>query len=110
MHPSFLSSVRLRRHARFAGPALFLLRRNRSGIYSPAADGDEPAAGWQFHPLQYLYFAVPDLEKTRDRVLAAGGAIDEDIAEMPWGERLFYARDPLGSRLCFVDEATLFTG
>lgn len=29
---------------------------------------------------------------------------------MPWGERLFYALDPLGSRLCFVEEGTVFTG
>ena len=79
-------------------------------VYSPAADGDQPEAGWRFHPLQYLYFAVPALEEARDRLLKAGGTVDEDIAAMPWGERLFYARDPLGSRLCFVDESTVFTG
>ena len=79
-------------------------------LYSPAADGDEPASGWAFHPLQYLYFAVPALEDVRDRLRAAGGTVDEDIAVKPWGERLFYARDPLGNRLCFVDEGTVFVG
>jgi hypothetical protein len=29
---------------------------------------------------------------------------------MPWGERMFHSRNPLGSRICFVDEKTLFTG
>jgi hypothetical protein len=29
---------------------------------------------------------------------------------MPWGERLFYAKDPSGNPICFVDEGTLFTG
>lgn len=78
--------------------------------YDPIADGDQGMGGWQFHPLQYLYFAVADLEATLARVRAAGGIIDEPIGTMPWGERLFYARDPFGSRLCFVDERTLFTG
>ena len=28
----------------------------------------------------------------------------------PWGERSFYAFDPFGNGLCFVDETTVFTG
>jgi hypothetical protein len=28
----------------------------------------------------------------------------------PWGERSFYAFDPDGNGLCFVDERTVFTG
>ena len=42
------------------------------------------------------------------------GAIVEgemgEIAERPWGERSFYAHDPFGNPVCFVDERTLFTG
>jgi predicted enzyme related to lactoylglutathione lyase len=78
--------------------------------YDPAADGDGKADGWRFHPLQYFYFAVADLERAMTRVEAAGGTIDEPIATLPWGERMFYARDPIGSRISFVDERTLFTG
>ena len=78
--------------------------------YDPVADGDNAEGGWRFHPLQYLYFAVPDLEATLARVRTAGGTIDGDISIMPWGERLFYARDPFGSQICFVDDRTLFTG
>jgi hypothetical protein len=29
---------------------------------------------------------------------------------MPWGERRFWARDPFGNPISFVDEKTLFTG
>ena len=78
--------------------------------YDPVADGDGEQGGWQFHPHQYLYFAVADLEATLARVQSAGGTLDAGIETMPWGERLFYARDPFGSRICFVDERTLFTG
>jgi len=78
--------------------------------YDPVADGDGEQGGWHFHPHQYLYFAVADLEGTLARVQSAGGTIDASIEIMPWGERLFYARDPFGSRICFVDERTLFTG
>jgi hypothetical protein len=33
-----------------------------------------------------------------------------EIVKRPWGERSFYAIDPTGNKLCFVDAATLFTG
>lgn len=78
--------------------------------YSPAADGDDPGEGWAFHESQYLYFSVPELEAVRDRVPEAGGKLLTEIEAMPWGEILFYAADPLGSRLCFVQSDTLFTG
>jgi hypothetical protein len=32
------------------------------------------------------------------------------ILVRPWGEKSFYAEDPWGNGLCFVDEKTLFTG
>ncbi|HTX21362.1 MAG TPA: VOC family protein [Candidatus Aquilonibacter sp.] len=78
--------------------------------YDPIADGDGKQGEWNFHPLQYIYFAVSDLEAARERVQNAGGTIEGDIKKMPWGERMFYARDPFGSRISFVDEQTLFTG
>jgi predicted enzyme related to lactoylglutathione lyase len=78
--------------------------------YDPVADGDELGEGWRPHPCQYLYFSVPDVEIALERVQAAGGTIDRRIETMPWGERLFYARDPSGNPISFVDETTLFTG
>ena len=65
-----------------------------------------------------LYFAVSNLAAVHARARAMrclsresvhgepGGA----IVRRPWGERSFYAVDPAGNRLCFVDRRTLFTG
>lgn len=78
--------------------------------YDPVADGDERGPGWLLHENQYLYFAVPDLDAVRARVQQSGGRNVTDIETMPWGERMFYAEDPLGSRISFVDDSTLFTG
>lgn len=33
-----------------------------------------------------------------------------EIAKRPWGERSFYAIDPFGNELCFVEAGTIFTG
>ena len=78
--------------------------------YDPVADGDGEHDGWRFHPFQYFYFAVPDLETMLARFEKAGGTIDRGIQTMPWGERMFYGRDPFGSRISFVDERTVFKG
>jgi predicted enzyme related to lactoylglutathione lyase len=47
---------------------------------------------------------------TLTRATGAGATILDSIEEMPWGERLFYAHDPFGNPLSFVDDRTLFTG
>jgi predicted enzyme related to lactoylglutathione lyase len=78
--------------------------------YDAVADGDGDQGRWSFHPFQYFYFAVADLEATFERARAAGGTMESAIQVMPWGERLFYCRDPFGSPLCFVDAATKFVG
>ena len=78
--------------------------------YDPAADGDEVGEGWRHHENQYLYFAVPDIEATRRRVEDAHGKAISAINVMPWGERLFYAQDPFGNPIAFVDENTVFRG
>ncbi len=78
--------------------------------YDPAADGDELGEGWRHHINQYIYFSVEDLEAIHARARELDAPALDAIAEMPWGERLFYARDPFGNPICFVDERTLFTG
>ena len=73
----------------------------------------EPDPGIEARPNQdYVYLAVRDLEAFHARA-AKLGALDAEmgsIAKRPWGERSFYAHDPLGNPLCFVDDGTLFTG
>jgi catechol 2,3-dioxygenase-like lactoylglutathione lyase family enzyme len=66
----------------------------------------------------HIYFAVSNLEEIHARArelgcLAPGkvhGGSAAEIITRPWGERCFYAVDPFGSGLCFVDETTIFTG
>jgi catechol 2,3-dioxygenase-like lactoylglutathione lyase family enzyme len=72
-------------------------------------------------PTEALYLADDDLEATYRRAKRLGclapGLIHNDpsnpageIVVRPWGERSFYASDPSGNPLCFVDPRTLFTG
>ena len=71
------------------------------------------------HPAaKALYCLVDDLEAVHARAKKLGWLSKEKvhgepggaIAVRPWGERSFYAEDPFGNGLCFVDETTLFTG
>ena len=79
--------------------------------FDPVADGDQLGDGWKHHADQYIYFSVADLQSSLDRIQAAGGTIvDGGIQEMPWGERMFWDRDPFGNPISFVDETTVFTG
>lgn len=83
--------------------------------FDPRADGDD----FDARPLpDHIYFAVPDLDATYEACKKAGatfasgevhGAPAGAIAVRPWGERSFYAADPFGNKLCFVDERTKFT-
>jgi len=68
-----------------------------------------------------LYFATSDLEGVYRRARRLGcltaGLLHDDpssplgeIVVRPWGERSFYAEDPSGNALCFVDAHTLFVG
>lgn len=66
----------------------------------------------------YIYFSVGDIAGVHARArelgcLAKGevhGASAGEVVTRPWGESSFYAHDPFGNRLCFVDRRTLFTG
>ncbi len=84
--------------------------------FDPRADGDD----LDLPPLpDHLYFSADDLEAIRDAIEPAGGRLAQGevhggpasgIARRPWGERSFYAIDPFGNRLCFVEKGTEFTG
>src|SRR5271170_1496082 len=72
-------------------------------------------------PTEALYFATSQLDETHHRARTLGALSTElihndpaspagEIVVRPWGERSFYAFDPSGNPLCFVDARTLFTG
>ncbi len=71
------------------------------------------------HPAaKALYFACPDLDQVHARAKALGCLSEESVhgtpagepVVRPWGERSFYADDPWGNPLCFVDEGTIYRG
>ena len=79
-------------------------------VYDPEADGD-PAGEWTHHPNQYIYIGVDDVDAAFRRAATLGATLESDsVDSMPWGERLFYARDPSGNPICLVDAKTLFLG
>jgi catechol 2,3-dioxygenase-like lactoylglutathione lyase family enzyme len=65
-----------------------------------------------------LYFTVKDLEAAFERAKELGCLSQESVHDAPgggivvrpWGERSFYAEDPWGNPLCFVEEGTVYTG
>jgi predicted enzyme related to lactoylglutathione lyase len=67
---------------------------------------------------EYVYFAVDDLEALHARAKDLDALSKEkvhgesagEIVVRPWRERSFYAFDPWGNGICFVDDETLFTG
>ena len=83
---------------------------NCSGTILALANPAEHDAEWRPNP-DYIYLSVPDLEQVFELAKAAGcKKLDEEITTQPWGERSFYAQDPFGNPICFVDEGTMFTG
>lgn len=71
------------------------------------------------HPAaKALYFLVDELEPVYERAGKLGwlsrekvhGEPGGEISVRPWGERSFYAEDPWGNPLCFVQSGTVYTG
>ena len=97
---------RASRHYIDCGPVILAL-------VDVTSEGDQPK------PIpDNIYFAVKNLDEIHKRAKGLNCLSHEDvhgdsageIVKRPWGERSFYALDPWGNKLCFVDETTLFTG
>ena len=55
------------------------------------------------HPVTFhLAFAVDDMESTRQRLVAAGAALDGDVDVTPSGDKLAFLRDPWGYTIQLV--------
>ena len=75
--------------------------------YDALADGDTATVRPNPQP---VYFSVHDVEAVHERVRRRGATDITPIETRPWGERSFYATDPFGNPICFVDATTLFRG
>ena len=76
--------------------------------FDPQADGDDFDA--RPNP-DHIYIAVDGLEDVFVRIRSLGCEwLEEAIETRPWGERSFYAKDPFGNPISFVDRSTKFTG
>jgi predicted enzyme related to lactoylglutathione lyase len=79
---------------------------------------DVTASGAPHPAAKALYFTVKDLDAIHRRAISIGalskesihGAPGGDIVTRPWGERSFYAEDPWGNPLCFVEAGTVYAG
>ena len=99
-------SIRGSRYYFDCGPVILTL-------LDPSPGGEKPAPS-----SDTTYFSVKDLEAVHARAKALGCLSNDDVHDAsggqivtrPWGERSFYAADPFGNSLCFVDAATIFTG
>ncbi|GIU84787.1 MAG: hypothetical protein KatS3mg008_1562 [Acidimicrobiales bacterium] len=56
---------------------------------------------------EHVTFAVPDVRRVFQIASEAGCSwIEDQVRRRPWGELSFYARDPFGNPICFVEEST----
>jgi predicted enzyme related to lactoylglutathione lyase len=79
---------------------------------------DVSSSGTPHTAAKALYFTVKNLESAFERAKDLGCLSQESVHDAPgggivvrpWGERSFYAEDPWGNPLCFVEEGTVYTG
>jgi predicted enzyme related to lactoylglutathione lyase len=79
---------------------------------------DVSSKGKPYPAAKALYFTVKNLEAAFERAKELGSLSREDVHDepgggivvRPWGERSFYAEDPWGNPLCFIEEGTVYTG
>jgi len=99
----FYASLGFAEHARLPGPdgapGFIGLRRDGAEIAVATEDsprmlaGVEPGPG----PRHELFVYVEDVDAAVAGVEAAGGSVLRPAADMPWGERVGFVRDPEGN-------------
>ncbi|HXK34658.1 MAG TPA: VOC family protein [Dehalococcoidia bacterium] len=90
-----------RRHYFYCGPTILAI-----------VDPREHDAAAPVRPnVEHVYFSVAGIDAAYAAARRAGCSWLEDrVRKRDWGERSFYARDPFGNPICFVEEKTAFTG
>ncbi len=76
--------------------------------FDPKVDGDdyEPKPN-----ADHVYISVFNLDQVDSLIKdSAASYIEEFIKTQPLEEKSFYAKDPFGNPICFVDDRTVFSG
>lgn len=82
--------------------------------HAPHVEAGDPDGAADVSPNpDWIVFEVPDLGRAHAAAIGAGARLPADevpgigplgrIAVRPWGERSFYAVDPFGNGICFVE-------
>jgi uncharacterized glyoxalase superfamily protein PhnB len=76
----------------------------RAGDVRILLNQDDGARGWdrvKGEGVSFQFITDQSVDDIAARIKAAGGAIDSEPADMPWGMRMFRLRDPDGFKLVF---------
>jgi extradiol dioxygenase family protein len=82
--------------------------------HAPHVEAGDPDAVDDVRPNpDWIVFQVDDIERVHTAAIGVGARLPAEvvpgigplgrIAVRPWGERSFYAEDPFGNRICFVE-------
>jgi uncharacterized glyoxalase superfamily protein PhnB len=71
---------------------------------------DDGAKGWdrvKGEGFSLMFTTAQDIDAVARRIKSAGGVLDTEPADMPWGVRMFRLRDPDGFKLAIASERPL---
>ena len=93
-----------RRHERDGRLAAVSLKAGRVRILLGQDDG---AKGWdrvKGQGLSLQFSTVQNVDELASRIKSAGGTLDTEPVDVPWGARVFRVSDPDGFKLVFSSE------
>jgi lactoylglutathione lyase len=79
----------------------------RAGDVRLLLNQDDGAKGWERSKgegMSLMITTAQDIDGIAARIRAAGGTLDSEPADMPWGVRMFRVHDPDGFRIAFSSE------
>jgi uncharacterized glyoxalase superfamily protein PhnB len=90
-----------REYERDGVPAGIVLRAGAARVLLNRDDGAKGFDRVKGEGLSIQFSVESGVDAIADRIKAAGGTLDSEPADMPWGARAFRVRDPDGFKLVF---------
>lgn len=89
----------------------FYLEDTILALYDTCYGDDTKVSTWKYDEAQNIYISTDNIEELHERLKGSDCLyLDDDVKVTSWGEKLFYMVDPFANQICFVDQATVFTG